>query len=140
MPLPTLSSLLSYLPTVSLAPLIPLPSNLQQRLVSFLLRKTLGGIVKGGLDSARIEADIRDGSFAINKVEIDQHVSRLSSQASLGDDWMGESRSESRLTYCGVNVSRRSHLFSNRPPLSLSFLERSPTSLPKSRTLSHNSL
>ncbi|GAA5897992.1 Atg2p [Sporobolomyces salmoneus] len=72
MPLSTLSSLLSYLPTVSISPLIPLPSNLQQRLVSFLLRKTLGGIIKGGLDSDRIEADIRDGSFAINKVEIDQ--------------------------------------------------------------------
>lgn len=81
MPIPSLSSLLSYLPSISLPPLIPLPSNLQQRLVSFLLRKTLGGIVKGGLDSERIEADIRDGTFAINKVEIDQHVSRLSSRA-----------------------------------------------------------
>ncbi|GAA5978593.1 hypothetical protein JCM5350_003152 [Sporobolomyces pararoseus] len=74
MPIPSLSSLLSYLPSISLPPLIPLPSNLQQRLVSFLLRKTLGGIVKGGLDSERIEADIRDGTFAINKVEIDQHA------------------------------------------------------------------
>ncbi|GAA6005897.1 hypothetical protein JCM11491_004053 [Sporobolomyces phaffii] len=71
MPLPSLSSLLSHLPSVSLPPLIPLPSNVQQRLVSFLLRKTLGGIVKGGLDSDRIEADIRDGTFAINRVEID---------------------------------------------------------------------
>ncbi|GAA5935848.1 Atg2p [Sporobolomyces koalae] len=74
MPIPSLASLLAYLPNVSVPPLIPLPTNLQQRLIAYLLRKSLGGIIKGGLDSNRIEADIRDGSFGINQVEIDQQA------------------------------------------------------------------
>ncbi|GAA5949417.1 hypothetical protein JCM21900_004056 [Sporobolomyces salmonicolor] len=76
MPFPSLSSLAGWLPALPSVsfPSLPLPSNLQQRLVSFLLRKSLGSFIKGGLDSDRIEADLREGSFRVSRVELDQQA------------------------------------------------------------------
>ncbi|BGP35945.1 autophagy-related protein 2 [Rhodotorula toruloides] len=67
-----LTAAASYLPSV------PLPANLQQRLVAFLLRRAIGGFVKGGGeglgDEGRIEADVREGRFVVRDVEVDEQA------------------------------------------------------------------
>ncbi|BGP04050.1 Autophagy-related protein 2 [Rhodotorula toruloides ATCC 204091] len=76
----TLSSLLSARLTAaaSYLPSVPLPANLQQRLVAFLLRRAIGGFVKGGGeglgDEGRIEADVREGRFVVRNVEVDEQA------------------------------------------------------------------
>ncbi|BGP52288.1 autophagy-related protein 2 [Rhodotorula kratochvilovae] len=50
-PLAFASAVLPALPAVNL------PTNLQQRLVAFLLRHALGGFLKGGLGDDRVQAD-----------------------------------------------------------------------------------
>ncbi|CDR48494.1 hypothetical protein NBRC10512_002153 [Rhodotorula toruloides] len=76
----TLSSLLSAPLTAaaSYLPSVPLPANLQQRLVAFLLRRAIGGFVKGGGeglgDEGRIEADVREGRFVVRDVEVDEQA------------------------------------------------------------------
>ncbi|BGP28124.1 autophagy-related protein 2 [Rhodotorula toruloides] len=76
----TLSSLLSapLKAAASYLPSVPLPANLQQRLVAFLLRRAIGGFVKGGWsglgDEGRIEADVREGRFVVRDVEVDEQA------------------------------------------------------------------
>ncbi|GAA5878303.1 hypothetical protein JCM1840_002374 [Sporobolomyces johnsonii] len=76
MPFPSLSSLAGWLPALPSVsfPFPSLPSNVQQRLVGFLLRKSLGSFIKGGLDSDRVEADLREGSFRVSRVEVDEQA------------------------------------------------------------------
>ncbi|KAG0659205.1 autophagy- protein 2 [Rhodotorula mucilaginosa] len=67
-----LASAATYLPAL---PSVPIPAKLQQRLVAFLLRRTIGRFVKGGGhslgDEGRIEADVRNGRVVVRDVEID---------------------------------------------------------------------
>ncbi|KAG8886419.1 autophagy- protein 2, partial [Tulasnella sp. 403] len=72
------SDLLSFtLPSISL-PAIPLPANIQRRFLSFLLRRTLGHLVKPGqLDISQIEAQIGDGRVEIKDVELDPQAINL---------------------------------------------------------------
>ncbi|GAA6042716.1 hypothetical protein JCM8097_005543 [Rhodosporidiobolus ruineniae] len=80
MPLPTFASWLpSFVPSLPALPTVPLPSNLQHRLVAFLLRRALGSFVKeeslaGWGDSSgtgKVEADVRNGRVRISDFEVD---------------------------------------------------------------------
>ncbi|GAA6043292.1 hypothetical protein JCM8097_003040 [Rhodosporidiobolus ruineniae] len=80
MPLPTFASWLpSFVPSLPALPTVPLPTNLQHRLVAFLLRRALGSFVKeeslaGWGDSSgtgKVEADVRNGRVRINELEVD---------------------------------------------------------------------
>ncbi|KIO29524.1 hypothetical protein M407DRAFT_70393 [Tulasnella calospora MUT 4182] len=66
------------LPSFSL-PTAALPANLQKRFFSFILRRTLGHLVKPGqLDINQIEAQIGGGKFEIRDVELDpQAINQL---------------------------------------------------------------
>ncbi|GAA6057188.1 hypothetical protein JCM3770_004368 [Rhodotorula araucariae] len=55
-------------------PAVPLPASLQQRLIGFLLRRALGGFLKGGLDDDRIQADIREGRCTLTSVQVDEQA------------------------------------------------------------------
>ncbi|KAG8881224.1 autophagy- protein 2 [Tulasnella sp. 331] len=70
-----LPTFLSFsLPTISL-PAISLPVNIQRRFLSFLLKRTLGHLVKPGqLDIGQIEAQIGDGRVEIKELELDQEA------------------------------------------------------------------
>jgi autophagy-related protein 2 len=72
----SLSDLLSFsLPTISL-PAIPLPANFQRSFLSYLLRRTLGHLLKPGqLDINQIEAQVGGGRVEIKDVEFDPDVS-----------------------------------------------------------------
>ena len=72
----SLSDMFSFaLPSISL-PAIPLPANIQRRFLSFLLRRTIGHLVKPGqLDINQIEAQIGGGKVDIKDVELDPQVS-----------------------------------------------------------------
>ena len=53
-----------------------LSSALQRRVLSFLLKRTLGHLVRGGqLDLDQIEAGIGSGRIEIRNVELDSQVS-----------------------------------------------------------------
>ncbi|KAG9015437.1 autophagy- protein 2 [Tulasnella sp. JGI-2019a] len=69
----SLPALLSFsLPSISL-PAVSLPVNIQRRFLSFLLKRTLGHLVKPGqLDTGQIEAQIGDGWVEIKDIELDQ--------------------------------------------------------------------
>ncbi|GAA5939067.1 hypothetical protein JCM3775_002664 [Rhodotorula graminis] len=67
-PLSLASSVLPGIPSV------PLPANLQQRLVAFLLRRTLGRFLKGDLDDDRVQADVRAGRFVLDGVQVDEQA------------------------------------------------------------------
>jgi len=75
-PLSLASSVLPGIPSV------PLPANLQQRLVAFLLRRTLGQFLKGGLDDDRVQADVRAGRFVLSTVQVDEQVRPVPSEYS----------------------------------------------------------
>ncbi|BGP44040.1 autophagy-related protein 2 [Rhodotorula kratochvilovae] len=81
-PLAFASAVLPALPAVNL------PANLQQRLVAFLLRRALGGFLKGGLDDDRVQADVREGRFTLRGVEVDEQAinSLLSPTSPSSDD------------------------------------------------------
>jgi len=68
-PLSLASAVLPGIPTS-----VALPANLQQRLVAFLLRRTLGRFLKGGLDDDRVQADVRAGRFVLQGVQVDEQV------------------------------------------------------------------
>lgn len=67
------SSLLPNLPSL---PLPSLPSNLQRRLLSFLLRRSLGRFVTGGLDADAIDADLARGNVSVQRLQLASQVSR----------------------------------------------------------------
>ena len=68
------SSWLPELPTIDFA----LPSGLQGRFISFVLKKSLGHFLKPGqLDSRQIDTQIGSGYVQVNDVELDNEV-RLS--------------------------------------------------------------
>jgi autophagy-related protein 2 len=70
--LPTLSNFTTYIPGLSL------PDNLQKRLVSFVLRRTLGRFVQhDGLLSERVDAQVSSGKLKIQRLDLDHAVSRL---------------------------------------------------------------
>ncbi|GAA6002021.1 Atg2p [Rhodotorula paludigena] len=74
----------SYLPAL---PAVPLPTRLQQRLVAFILRRTLGGFLRGGLDEDRVEADVRNGRFTVRGVQVDeQAINSLLSPSTSSDE------------------------------------------------------
>lgn len=67
--LPTLPT--SYLPSFP-----SLPQNLQRRFLSYVLKKSLGHLVKdGALDPERIEAQVVTGHVEVKGVELDESVS-----------------------------------------------------------------
>ncbi|GAA6061503.1 hypothetical protein JCM10212_000207 [Sporobolomyces blumeae] len=76
--LPSLSSLWNALPHFSTSPAAAfdsssVPISLQQRLVSFALRRALAGVVDPrGLDPGRVTADWRGGQFELRDVELDK--------------------------------------------------------------------
>lgn len=70
-PFSFLASLLPPLPNLSFP---SLPQNLQRRLLSFLLRKSIGGFVRGGLDAEAIEADLGKGSVRVQGLELESDV------------------------------------------------------------------
>lgn len=62
------------LPSFSL-PAVALPANLSRRFFSFILRRTLGHLVKPGqLDINQLEAQLGGGKFEIRDVELDPQV------------------------------------------------------------------
>ena len=70
-----MASFFSFLPTFPSFPLPSLPQTLQRRLLSFLLRKSLGSFVKGGLDPEAIEADLSKGTVRVATLELENQVS-----------------------------------------------------------------
>lgn len=61
----------SWLPTVDLS----LPSVIQRRFISFLLRKFVGHLLKPGqLDVRQIETQIGSGELRITDLELDDQV------------------------------------------------------------------
>lgn len=67
--LPSFSSVNSYLPTLSL------PENIQQKLVSFVLRRTLGRFVQHeGLLGDKVETQVATGRIAFGRLELDPSV------------------------------------------------------------------
>lgn len=57
-----------------------LPENIQKRLVSYLLQRTLGRFVKkDGLQLERIEAEINQGRIRLEGLQIDVEVNTRSS-------------------------------------------------------------
>jgi autophagy-related protein 2 len=76
-----LSSLFSLpslpaLPTSYLPSLPSLPQNLQRRFLSFVLKRSLGHLVKAGaLDPDRLEAQVVTGHVEVKGVELDEDVS-----------------------------------------------------------------
>ena len=102
-----LASAATYLPAL---PSVPIPAKLQQRLVAFLLRRTIGRFVKGGGhslgDEGRIEADVRNGRVVVRDVEIDDAVSTPLSLVQSSSE--GAHPRSSRLTSCSGRPSTRS--------------------------------
>jgi autophagy-related protein 2 len=67
--LPSLSSVNAYLPNLFL------PENIQQKLVSFVLRRTLGKFVQhDGLLGDKVETQVASGRIAFGRLELDQQV------------------------------------------------------------------
>lgn len=67
----------STLPTLSLdaLPTVWLPRDLQRRVLSFILRRALGGLVKtGGLDAERLDLGLRAGSLVIDALDLNEEV------------------------------------------------------------------
>jgi autophagy-related protein 2 len=57
-------------------PSIGLPSNLQAKFLSFVLRRSLGRFLRPGqLDAERIDSQIGSGYVQVTKLELDEHVS-----------------------------------------------------------------
>lgn len=85
--LPSIS--LPSLPSLSSLPQIPIPQNLQNKLLSFLLQKSLGKYLKttdgkeGGLDSKIIETDLSKGEVKILGLELSKEVCLFLSSLSL---------------------------------------------------------
>ena len=68
---------LPALPTGYLPSLPSLPQNLQRRFLSFVLKRSLGHLVKAGaLDPERLEAQVVTGHVEVKGVELDEDVSR----------------------------------------------------------------
>ena len=71
----------SLLPSVRLSSLpLPLswpslPTNIQRRLVTLLLRKSVGNFCIGNLEHGEVEADLARGTVAIGALELDCEVS-----------------------------------------------------------------
>lgn len=79
--LPSIS--LPSLPSLASLPQIPIPQNLQNKLLSFLIQKSLGKYLKtteggvgsgGGLDSKIIESDLSKGEVKILGLELSKEV------------------------------------------------------------------
>lgn len=67
---------LARLPGLPLAGAMSISSALQRRLLSYLIRRTLGHLLKpGSLDGAQIDAGIGSGKLEIANLELDQQVS-----------------------------------------------------------------
>lgn len=61
-------------------PYLSLPENIQQKLVSFVLRRTLGKFVQhDGLLGDKVETQIASGRIAFGRLELDQQVCLFSS-------------------------------------------------------------
>lgn len=89
-------------------PALPLSANLQKRLLSYILKRTLGHLVKGGqLDLDQIDAGIGSGRVEIRNVQLDAQavqnllpelpvsfqtgeIGRISVQLPLPNIWSGE--------------------------------------------------
>lgn len=68
---PWYSSWFPSIPSVNFA----LPSRLQGRFISFVLKKTLGNFLKPGqLDAHQIDSQIGSGYVQINDLELDDQV------------------------------------------------------------------
>ena len=79
-----LSSLSTYFTLSSLPPLpslpgLPsLPQNIQRRFLSFVLKRSLGHLVReGDLDPERLEAQVGSGTVEIKGAQLNEKVSRL---------------------------------------------------------------
>lgn len=72
-------------PTWPRFPSVSLPAAIQRRFLSFILKRTLGHLVKPGqLDPAQVDAQIGSGFVQVNDVELDHDVrSRYLSMESL---------------------------------------------------------
>lgn len=55
-----------------------LSSALQRRVLSYLLRRTLGRFLKGNLDAAQIDAGIGSGKVEVTGLELNADVSSAS--------------------------------------------------------------
>lgn len=63
----------SSIPTI---PFLSISATLQRNILSFLLKRTLGHLFKGGqLDSNQIDAGIAGGRIELRAVELDTNVS-----------------------------------------------------------------
>lgn len=72
-----LYALPSYLPSLPSFPSLSLPQNIQKRFLAYVLKKTIGHLVKGGeVDPARLNTQIREGKVEIEGVELDEEVRR----------------------------------------------------------------
>lgn len=65
----------SFLPALPSLPFPSLPQNIQRRLLSFLLRKSVGRFIRGGLDADAVEADLARGSVSVQGLELADEVS-----------------------------------------------------------------
>jgi autophagy-related protein 2 len=78
--LASLTSIFGGLPSLPSLPSLPgfpsLPQNIQRRFVSFVLKRSLGHLVKAGaLDPERLEAQVGTGLIEIRGAELDEEVS-----------------------------------------------------------------
>jgi len=65
----------SWLPGLPSIGYLPLPSNIQRRFISFVLKRSLGHLLKPGqLDVQQIDSQIGSGHVQVNDLELDNRV------------------------------------------------------------------
>jgi autophagy-related protein 2 len=69
----------SFLPNLSFSlPSLSLPTSIQNKLVSYLLKRFLGSVIKGGeIDLEKVEMDLKNGRVEIRDVEVESEVWRV---------------------------------------------------------------
>lgn len=94
------SSLLSRISSSIPAPFLSISSTLQRNILSFLLKRTLGHLIKGGqLDLNQIESGIGAGRVELRGVELDPQVSNHKEQ--IFASWLDQRETNRRCRLCG---------------------------------------
>jgi hypothetical protein len=55
-------------------PSLSLPSNVQNRVLSYILRRAVGRFVKAGLDVDEVQAQLAQGAVELDGLELDPQV------------------------------------------------------------------